>query len=61
MIIEVQHLDATILYLKADKTYRDICKVLLFLRRDEQIWINTEVDFGQGKVLCIPVSLELDW
>lgn len=95
MIIEVQHLDTTILFLKADKRFTvenwkhavsqnihippsdltlasndavledshcfssyfsgDICKVLLFLRRGEQIWINTEVEFGQGKIIYIRI------
>ncbi|VDL59192.1 unnamed protein product [Hymenolepis diminuta] len=35
----------------------DIFKVLLFFRRSEQIWINTEVDFGQGKVIYIPICM----
>ncbi|VDN97740.1 unnamed protein product [Rodentolepis nana] len=97
MLVEVQHLDTTILSLKADKEFTvenlkhiisqnihippsdltlasngevledghrfsnycfgDVCKVLLFLRRGEQIRINIEVDFGKGKMIYIPVCV----
>ncbi|EUB64889.1 hypothetical protein EGR_00158 [Echinococcus granulosus] len=97
MLIEVKHLDSTILSLKADEEFTvenlkhvlsqnihvpasnltlasngslledehrfseyfagDICNVLLFLRKGEQIRTNIEVDFGHGKVLFIPACM----
>ena len=36
----------------------DACKVLLFLRKGEQIRSNIEVDFGHGKVVYIPACLK---
>ncbi|KAL5962073.1 Polyubiquitin [Taenia solium] len=97
MHIEVEHLDSTILSLKADKEFTvenlkhivsqnihipasdltlasngslledghrfseyfagDTCKVLLFLRKGEQIRNNVEVDLGDGKVLFVPACM----
>ncbi|VDK33457.1 unnamed protein product [Taenia asiatica] len=97
MHIEVEHLDSTILSLKADKEFTvenlkhivsqnihipasdltlasngslledghrfseyfagDTCKVLLFLRKGEQIRNNVKVDLGDGKVLFVPACM----